>query len=121
MEAHVLVDAEQPAARARGGQHRLGTGAVDAHRLLAQNVLPGPERRDRDRRVERVRQSDRDEIEVGEGKQLLVVGEDGGDPELLARPLVRARGVGVADGADLDAGGQAAPGCAPPARCRRSR
>ena len=59
---------------------------------------------DRDRRVEHVRQADRDEVEVRLGKQCLPVGVGGAGADLLPN-LVSAVHVRVAHGADLDAGG----------------
>jgi len=105
IESLVLVDAEQLAARARGNDHCLGTGAPHAHRLLAEDVLTGLERGDCHWRMQRVRQGDRDEIEVGASQKLLRCGIDRSDVE-APRDVESASAVRIADGADLDTRGE---------------
>ena len=80
-------DARLPA----GVDHPLRLGRGHRERLLAQDVLAGPGRRDRPLGVEVVRQRDVDGVDVRVGQQRLVRAVRARDPELAGDPAGAAR------------------------------
>src|SRR5262249_47494263 len=74
-----------------------GLGQIQRQRLLAQDVLPGGERRQRDLAVPIIRGSDDDRVQLPAGEQVLGAPEDFGGADASRRPRI-----GVAGGMDLD-------------------
>ena len=67
---HVGADLDHPPALFRGRQHPVRLGDVHRERLLAQDVRPGLQRRDRDLAVRLGHGGDADEVEVPRLEQL---------------------------------------------------
>jgi len=78
----------------------LGVGDAQRHRLLQQDVLAGPQRRDGGAAMQRVRQGDHDRVHVAAGQQVVVVRERWAAAQLLLPPAEQLF-VDVADRGDL--------------------
>ena len=76
VEEEVVIDAQGFAGDGCGGDHLVSLGKVEGHGLLDGDVLCGGERVEGDGVVKVMGQEDFDEVEVGQGEEFAVVGED---------------------------------------------
>ena len=103
VEPAIVVDDQGPTGAARGGDHAVGLGSIDRHRLLDQDVHPRLHGGDGDVGVRRRRRHDVQGVELGFGQHLVQVDVTPLDLELIAE------GVGsgldrIADGDELRRG-----------------
>ena len=99
VEDEVFVDPQGLFGGSCGRDHLVGFGQGERHRLLDGDVLAGGERVQGHGMVEVMGQQDLDQVEVGQGKQVVVVVEDaGGRHAPLACPPLGALVVDIADG-----------------------
>ena len=83
----VIIAEDRDLARgARRRRHPLGVGERRRHRLFAPDMLARFERRDRHRRMQRVRRRDRDDVDSRVGDQRPPVGGRGLEAELVGAP-----------------------------------
>ena len=82
----IVAEDRDPARGARRRRHALGVGERRRHRLFAPDMLARLERRDRHRRMQRVRRRDRDDVDRRIGDQRPPVGGRGLEAELVGAP-----------------------------------
>ncbi len=102
-EAEVGAHAEHLVLGRRLGEHALGFGIAQGHRLFTEHVAAGFQRRQGHGRVKDIGRGDHGDVGFDLREHFFVVAIDGGDADLVGQ-LLRARGVHIAEGDDFGVG-----------------